>query len=105
MSTHNITISQCKKENRPKSSQICNYGICSKVSKHMFETAVVNEPSVYEPLKFYCNMYCYIFQQDKEKELEEIQAVLEGHSREKLQLLCDCLPQSSPSKDSSGESE
>ena len=28
----------------------------SKGLKNEFETAVVNEPSVFEPLKFYCNM-------------------------------------------------
>ena len=48
MSTHN------KKENQPKLSQICNYGICSKGPKNTFETAVLNEPSVLQPLKFYC---------------------------------------------------
>ena len=48
------TVSQYKKENHPKLSQICNYGICSKAPKNEFETAVVNEPSVFEPLKFYC---------------------------------------------------
>ena len=29
-------------------------GFCSKGLKKEFETAVVNEPSVLEPLKFYC---------------------------------------------------
>ena len=48
------TTSQCKKENHLKLSQICNYGICSKGPKNEFETAVVNEPSVFEPLKFHC---------------------------------------------------
>ena len=48
------TSLQYKKENIPKLSQICNYGICSKGLKNEFETAVVNEPSVFEPLKFYC---------------------------------------------------
>ena len=43
------TISQYKKENHPKLSQICNNGICSKGPKNEFETAVVNEPSVFEP--------------------------------------------------------
>ena len=52
--TH-YTISQYKKENHPKLSQICSYGICSKEPKKEFETAVVNEPSVFDPLKFYCN--------------------------------------------------
>ena len=36
------TISQYKKENHPKLSQICNNGICSKGPKNEFETAVVN---------------------------------------------------------------
>ena len=48
------TISQCKKENHPKLSQICNYGTCSKGLKNEFETAVVNKSSVFEPLKFHC---------------------------------------------------
>ena len=47
-------ISQYKKENHRELSQTCNYGICSKGFKNDFETAVVNEPSVFEPLKFYC---------------------------------------------------
>ena len=47
------TISQYKKCH-PKLSQICNYGICPKGPKNEFETAVVNEPSVFEPPKFYC---------------------------------------------------
>ena len=48
------TISQYKKENHPKLSQICNYGICSKGLENEFETTVVNETSVLEPLMFYC---------------------------------------------------
>ena len=31
--------------------------ICSKGPKNEFETAVVNEPSVLEPLKFHCNSF------------------------------------------------
>ena len=48
------TIFSIKKENYPKFYQICSCGICSKGLKIEFETAVVNEPSVFEPLKFYC---------------------------------------------------
>ena len=48
------TIFKIKKENHPKLSHICSYGIFSKGLKSEFETAVVNEPSVFEPLKFYC---------------------------------------------------
>ena len=51
------TISQYEKENNPKLSQICNYGICSKGLKNEFEPAVVNESSVFEPLKFYCTKF------------------------------------------------
>ena len=53
MSTQNIPFFIIKK-NIAKLSQICNYRICSKGLKNEFETAVVNEPSVFEPLKFYC---------------------------------------------------
>ena len=35
-------------------SEICSYGIFAKGLKNGFETAVVNEPSVFEPLKFFC---------------------------------------------------
>ena len=52
------TISQYKKETHPKLSQICKYGIFSKGHKKEFEPAVVNEPSVFEPLKFYCIRFC-----------------------------------------------
>ena len=43
-----------KKENHPKLSQICSYGIFPRDSRNEFETAVVNESSVFESLKFYC---------------------------------------------------
>ena len=56
-------ISQYKKEIRPELSQICNYGICSKGPKNKFEPAMVNEPSVFEPLKFYCNL-CFMTESD-----------------------------------------
>ena len=54
MSTHNIPFPNMKKGNHPKLSQICSYEICSKGPKNEFETVVVNGPSVFEPLKFYC---------------------------------------------------
>ena len=34
-------------------------GFCAKGLKNEFESAVVNEPSVFEPLKSYC-MYTYM---------------------------------------------
>ena len=48
------TINQYEYEKPPKLSQICSYGLFSKGLKNEFETAMVNEPSVFEPLKFYC---------------------------------------------------
>ena len=54
MSTLNIPFLNIKK-NQPKLSQIYNYVICSKGPKNEFETAKVNKPSVFEPLKFYCS--------------------------------------------------
>ena len=54
MSAHNIPFSIIKKKiklNHPKSAAMgpFSYGLNNE-----FETAVVNEPSVFEPLKFYC---------------------------------------------------
>ena len=51
MITHNIPFSVLKRLNYPKSAamSLFSYGL-----KNEFETAVVNEPSVFEPLKFYC---------------------------------------------------
>ena len=57
MSTHNIPFS-IKKENQPKPIQICSYCIFSKGRKDEFETGVVNEPSVFEPLEVYCISFC-----------------------------------------------
>ena len=56
----NEAISQYKKENHPKLSQTCNNEICSKGPKNEFEIAVVNKPSVFEPLKFYCNAFLFL---------------------------------------------
>ena len=61
MSTQNIPFFIYKKEKHHKLSQICNYGIFSKGLKNEFETAVVNEPSVFEPLKLYCSRLCTMF--------------------------------------------
>ena len=48
------TIFNIEKENHPKLSQICSYGIISKGLKNKLETAMVYRPSVVEPLKVYC---------------------------------------------------
>ena len=49
------TIFNVKQENYLKLSQICSYGSFSAGLKNEFETTVVNKPSVFEPLKFYCS--------------------------------------------------
>ena len=54
MSTHNIPYSILKKKislNYPESAAM---GVFFKGLKNKFETAMVNEPSVFEPLKIYC---------------------------------------------------
>ena len=50
------TILIIKKENYPKLSylQLKSNWIFFWLLKNEFETAVVNEPSVFEPLQFYC---------------------------------------------------
>ena len=40
--------------NYPKYNNICSYGFFSYGLKNEFEIAVVNEPPVFELLKFYC---------------------------------------------------
>ena len=49
------TIFNMNKKKHSELAQICSYGNFSKGLKNEFETAVVNEPSVFEPLKFYCS--------------------------------------------------
>ena len=53
MSTHKKPVQYKKKENNTKLSQMYSQGIFSYGLKNEFETAVVNETSVFEPLKFY----------------------------------------------------
>ena len=56
------TIFNTKKRNHPKLSKICSHGIFTKGHKNGFETAMVNETSVFEPLTVYCmkvTVSCY----------------------------------------------
>ena len=46
-----FNINKSNTLNYPKSAAM---GFFSKGLKNEFETAVVNEPSMFEPLKFYC---------------------------------------------------
>ena len=59
MSAHNIPFSDIKQENHSKLSQICSSLSFSKGLKNEFEATAVNEPSVFEPLKFYRIFYHY----------------------------------------------
>ena len=43
--------------NYPKCNNVCRYGSFPLGLKNEFEKAVVNKPSVFEPLKFYCIVY------------------------------------------------
>ena len=47
-----ININKKNTLNYPKSAAV---GFSSKGLKNEFETSVVNEPSVFKPLKFYCS--------------------------------------------------
>ena len=53
--THNIPFNVKKKMilNYPKHINICSYDIFSQGLKNEFSIAMVNEPLVFEPLKFY----------------------------------------------------
>ena len=60
MSTHNMPFSVYIKKitlNYPKSAGM---GFFIKGLKNEFETAVVNEPSVFEPLKVYCSFLLFL---------------------------------------------
>ena len=50
MSSHNISYSIKKN----KKITLSSYGFCSKGLKNEFEIAVVNQPSMFESLKFCC---------------------------------------------------
>ena len=54
MSSHNIPLCNMKKKNTRSYPRPAAMGFFSKGLKNVFERAVVNEPSVFEPLKFYC---------------------------------------------------
>ena len=57
MSTHNIPFSKKKKKKKMKITlNYSKYELWdfSKELKNKFEPTVVNEPSVFDPLKFYC---------------------------------------------------
>ena len=53
------TIFSIKIENHPKLSLICISRIFSKGLNNEFETVIVKEPSVFEALKVYYNMFFY----------------------------------------------
>ena len=56
------TIFNIKKKITQNDSTSAAMGFFSKGPKNEFEKAVVNEPSVLEPLKFYCSLFIlYIF--------------------------------------------
>ena len=54
MSTHNIPFFIIKKKITTDYPKSAARGFYSKGLKKEFETAVINETSVFEPLKFYC---------------------------------------------------
>ena len=58
MNTHNIPFSIEKKKITLNYPKLAVMRFFLKGLKDEFETAVVNEPSVFEPLKFYC--MCFI---------------------------------------------
>ena len=56
MSTRNIPFSiyHSKRKIAVNYTKSAAVGFCSKGLENEFETVMVNEPSVFEPLKFYC---------------------------------------------------
>ena len=56
MATHNIPFLNIKKKNHSKLILNQELRDFSKGLENKFETAMVNEPSVFEPPKFYCSL-------------------------------------------------
>ena len=54
MNTRNTPFSIEKEKNQSNIPNLQLWDFFSKGLKSEFETGVVNEPSVFEPLKFYC---------------------------------------------------
>ena len=63
MCTHNIPFLIIKKKITPDYSKYSAMGFISYGGKNKFERVVVNEPSVFEPLKFYCMSLFYFTNQ------------------------------------------
>ena len=60
MSTHNIPFSILKKMKKKIILNNPKYWILFKGLKNEFKTAMVNKPSMFEPLKVHCNkMLCH----------------------------------------------
>ena len=59
MSTHNIPFSIYKKKITLNYAKSASMGFFSTGLKNEFETAIVNKPLVFEPLKFYCISYLF----------------------------------------------
>ena len=57
MSTHNTLFFNMKKKNTLNYPKSAAMGFFSKGLKNEFERAVVNKPSVFKPLKFYCSFF------------------------------------------------
>ena len=54
MCTHNILFFNMKKKNTLNYPKSAAMGFFPKGLKNEFKRAMVNEPSAFEPLKFYC---------------------------------------------------
>ena len=60
MSTYNIPFFNMKKKNTQNYLKSEATDFLSKRLKNEFERAMVNEPSVFEPLKFYCRSLYHV---------------------------------------------
>ena len=65
------TIFNIKKKITLNDSTSAAMGFFSKGPKNEFETAMVNKPSVFDPLKFYC---IYLFSKQTKKKNKKLKA-------------------------------
>ena len=59
MSTHKIPFLNIKKKIILNHSKSAAMGFIPRGPNNELETALVNEPSVFEPLKLYCSLYIF----------------------------------------------
>ena len=81
-----INLKQLITQNYPKYNTVCCFGIffCQGL-KNEIEIAMVNEPSVFKPLKFYCSSLIWVQERTSEPGLKLLSVLVTRISHQKDQ--------------------